>query len=539
MKLRKKMMIVGTVFTLTLSGLGVVGSVSAEQTIDEKKENLSQNLNKVEKDILNATMKVNEINLDMSSLESALLANEEEVVRLTKEAKKHGKEIKQLKEEIKILEEEIKARHEILKERLSSYQNSGGDLGFRDVIFGSTGFEEFITRFTAVITITNADNKLIEEQKAAIKKVEKKEQQVQKKLKATEKAKAELTAINKEQKAQRKELNKSRKAVESEISNLENKKQAYIDEGNDLEALEEQIQIELNEREMRENENISINDVDPVNNETNEVQSEDVVSEPNDINSNNVNSEESNDNTAESSEDTNLTSQSRSVDTSTNTVENDTINSTHSNSNSNNSNTSNANESSSNSSDSSNSNTSSSDSSNSRASSSNSSNSSASSSNSSNSSTSSSNTNISSNNSNNSSSTDNKPKPNTSSKLGNGIIADAQALKGTRYKSVGSTPSGFDCSGYTSYVYAKNGINLPRTASQQYHAYPKVSKSQLRAGDLVFFTSSPGGKSITHVGISLGGSKYIGSQTSTGVAITSIDDPYYWGPRYVGAVRPN
>src|SRR5699024_3598571 len=238
-----------------------------------------------EKDILNATMKVNEINLDISSLESALLANEEEVVRLTKEAKKHGKEIKQLKEEIKILEEEIKARHEILKERLSSYQNSGGDLGFRDVIFGSTGFEEFITRFTAVITITNADNKLIEEQKAAIKKVEKKEQQVQKKLKATEKAKAELTAINKEQKdqrkeknkskktekdkdeltkinkeqkAQRKELNKSRKAVESEISNLENKKQAYIDEGNDLEALEEQIQIELNEREMRENENISI-----------------------------------------------------------------------------------------------------------------------------------------------------------------------------------------------------------------------------------------------------------------------------------------
>src|SRR5699024_4542314 len=143
-----------------------------------------------------------------------------------------------------------------------------------------------------------------------------------------------------------------------------------------------------------------------------------------------------------------------------------------------------------------------------------------------------------------------KPKPKKESAPapakpsgGNGIIADAHALTGTKYQLGGTTPSAFDCSGYTSFVYKQNGINLPRTAQQQYNKFEgnlKKSPSQLRAGDLVFFSSSPGGdgRSITHVGISLGGSQYIGSQTSTGVAVTSVNEPYYWGPRFVGGATP-
>lgn len=121
---------------------------------------------------------------------------------------------------------------------------------------------------------------------------------------------------------------------------------------------------------------------------------------------------------------------------------------------------------------------------------------------------------------------------------GSGIISDAHSLKGTRYQLGGTTPSAFDCSGFTSYVFKQNGISLPRTAAAQYAAFPKVSKGQLQPGDLVFFSSSPGGSNITHVAISLGGSQFIGSQSSTGVAVASINDPYYWGSRYVGAARP-
>jgi len=125
------------------------------------------------------------------------------------------------------------------------------------------------------------------------------------------------------------------------------------------------------------------------------------------------------------------------------------------------------------------------------------------------------------------------PKPST----GKGLIADAKSLIGTSYQLGGTTPSAFDCSGFTSYVFAQNGISLPRTAAGQYSALPKISKSQIQSGDLVFFSGSPGGGNITHVGISLGGSQFIGSQTSTGVAITSLNNSY-WGPRFVGAARP-
>src|SRR5699024_5517143 len=222
------------------SGFGYVGTVNAETNISDEKDKVSEKLNDVETDILNSTKQINEINLDIDSLEGALISNEQEIERMNKETKTYEKEIKTLEEE----NEEIEARNEILKERLSSYQNSGGDVGYMEVIFGSKGFDEFISRFTAVTTITKADNKLIEEQKTAINKVEQKESQVKEKLSETEKNKEELKKINKEQKIQKKEMKESKKSVESKISDLEDKKAAYIAEGNDLEALENQIEEE-------------------------------------------------------------------------------------------------------------------------------------------------------------------------------------------------------------------------------------------------------------------------------------------------------
>src|SRR5690625_2165118 len=163
--------------------------------------------------------------------------------------------MKTLEEKINVINKEIEARNEILKERLSSYQKSGSYVGYMEVIFGSKGFEEFISRFTAVTTITKADNKLVEEQKNAINKVEEKEVQVKEKLTETEKTKKELTDVNKEQKAQKKELNKSKKSVESKVIELEDKKSAYIAEGNDLEALEQQIEEEIRATEVGLSEN--------------------------------------------------------------------------------------------------------------------------------------------------------------------------------------------------------------------------------------------------------------------------------------------
>lgn len=126
-----------------------------------------------------------------------------------------------------------------------------------------------------------------------------------------------------------------------------------------------------------------------------------------------------------------------------------------------------------------------------------------------------------------------KPAPAPSGGTGWSALAPhANALLGTRYVYGGSTTAGFDCSGFTSYVFNKIGKSLPRSAAGQYAGSQKVSNPV--PGDLVFF--SAGGGRVTHVGIYVGGGQFIGSQTSTGVAYTAVHGPY-WGARFVGYGR--
>jgi len=84
---------------------------------------------------------------------------------------------------------------------------------------------------------------------------------------------------------------------------------------------------------------------------------------------------------------------------------------------------------------------------------------------------------------------------------GSSVLSIAARYVGTPYVYGGTTPRGFDCSGYTRYVYAQLGISLPRTANAQMLATRRVSRSEARPGDLVFFVS--GGRAY-HVGIVAG-----------------------------------
>lgn len=81
------------------------------------------------------------------------------------------------------------------------------------------------------------------------------------------------------------------------------------------------------------------------------------------------------------------------------------------------------------------------------------------------------------------------------------LLAEASQLEGIPYVYGGSTPSGFDCSGFTSYVFAQAGKTIPRTSSEQAAAATPVSGDDLRPGDLIFY--SPGG-SVSHVAIYAG-----------------------------------
>jgi len=98
----------------------------------------------------------------------------------------------------------------------------------------------------------------------------------------------------------------------------------------------------------------------------------------------------------------------------------------------------------------------------------------------------------------------------------------------------GDTPQGFDCSGFTQYVFRLNGINLPRTADLQCELGASVSYNNLQPGDMVFFTTYAPGP--LHNGIYIGNGLFINSSSSSGVGIARMDNSY-WAPRYVGAKR--
>lgn len=124
------------------------------------------------------------------------------------------------------------------------------------------------------------------------------------------------------------------------------------------------------------------------------------------------------------------------------------------------------------------------------------------------------------------------PKPQHTS-VGQEIAHTAEQYLGAPYVWGGTSPSGFDCSGFTQYVFAKFGIDLPRTAAEQATMGAYVAKSDLRPGDLVFFDTSGG---ISHVGIYIGSGKFVDA-ASTKVEIDLLDNPYYWANNYVTARR--
>jgi cell wall-associated NlpC family hydrolase len=98
------------------------------------------------------------------------------------------------------------------------------------------------------------------------------------------------------------------------------------------------------------------------------------------------------------------------------------------------------------------------------------------------------------------------PVPVLSSGRGSTIIAIAMRYLGVPYVYGGASPRGFDCSGFTGYVFAQLGISLARSADGQYRSVSRIARSQAEAGDLVFYL---GGGGAYHVGIYLGGNRMI------------------------------
>ena len=109
------------------------------------------------------------------------------------------------------------------------------------------------------------------------------------------------------------------------------------------------------------------------------------------------------------------------------------------------------------------------------------------------------------------------------------LLRYARYFKGGKYLWGGTTPEGFDCSGYVQYLYKKHHINLPRTAWEQSKVGIPVSKNALQKGDLLFFlTDKSRGIPVTHVGIYLGNGEFIhAASKKRGIIISPLYNGYY------------
>lgn len=106
------------------------------------------------------------------------------------------------------------------------------------------------------------------------------------------------------------------------------------------------------------------------------------------------------------------------------------------------------------------------------------------------------------------------------------IVEEAKKYLGVPYSWGGSTPAGFDCSGYVQYVFKQHGITVPRTTELQVQVGSYIQKSNLSPGDLVFLQNTYRA-GISHVGIYIGNDQMIHASSSKGVTISNLSNSYY------------
>ena len=115
------------------------------------------------------------------------------------------------------------------------------------------------------------------------------------------------------------------------------------------------------------------------------------------------------------------------------------------------------------------------------------------------------------------------------------LVGTALDLRGVRYRNGGSDPRGFDCSGFTQYVFAQHGVGLPRSVRDQFDHGMPVRPEDVREGDLLFFQTE--GSGASHVGIAVGGDSFVHAPSTSGVVRVERVGTRYWSDRFLGARR--
>jgi cell wall-associated NlpC family hydrolase len=115
------------------------------------------------------------------------------------------------------------------------------------------------------------------------------------------------------------------------------------------------------------------------------------------------------------------------------------------------------------------------------------------------------------------------------------LIDTALGLRGVAYRNGGSDPTGFDCSGFTQYVFSRHGITLPRDTREQFQVGEKIKLKDIQTGDLVFFHTTASG--VSHVGIAVNDDEFVHAPSTAGVVRVEHLSSAYWSRRFIAARR--
>ena len=454
-----------TVSASALLGFGTFAStVSAETSSDlttkqsdikSERSEVQSNLTDAEKQITTVLYDLKDLDKKIASTSDALKANDKKLSSVKDDITKNEKEIKALEKNIAKLEKRIEERFELLKERLVTYQKSGGDIQYLDVLAGAQDFDDFVTRAKAVKTISDSDIKLMEALERDQKEVEKEKASVDKKLAEKKEQKTELEGVKLTIKEQKKQQESDKKSLASKKDELENLKNTLEIKDSKLASLEADVEQSIKDEEAaRQAEQATpvarSNDSDETAQSSNTSSNKSTAKKSTAAKSTSRASNSSS--TKQASKPANKPASSKKTSNNSKKAKSST-----------------------------------------------------------------------------SSAPAQKGGLSAAINAGNKYIGNSSYVMGAQDPANGV----FDCSGFVQYAFQQAGISLPRATGGQSTVGTKISYSQAKPGDLVFFDTY---KTNGHVGIYLGGGQFIGSQSSRGVEIVSMSNSY-WKSHFSGHVR--
>ncbi|MDM5220540.1 peptidoglycan DD-metalloendopeptidase family protein [Peribacillus sp. NJ11] len=222
-----------------------------KESIQEKRSGVESNISDTEKKIDNLQDKQMTAEEQIAAIEAKIAESTKKIDAKNAEITQTKKEIEALKEEIKVLKERIAKRNEVLKERALSFQETGGDVNYLEVLFGSSSFGDLVDRVGAVATIAEADRDILKQHELDKKELEEKQNAVEAKLASLEVAKAELLEIQKQQKQQKQEKDALVKKLKQQTEKHEHEKMGLEEEKANLAAQEKAIKSAINLEHQR------------------------------------------------------------------------------------------------------------------------------------------------------------------------------------------------------------------------------------------------------------------------------------------------